>query len=43
MGRGNSYAAQYKRRLLDRGVIEEGYDKSLTFALPGMGEFVANH
>ena len=41
MGRGNSYAAQYKRRLLDQGIIEEGYDKSLSFGLPGMREFVA--
>ena len=43
MGRGNSYAAQYKRRLLEQGVIEEGYDKSVRFALPGMREFVAAH
>ncbi len=41
LGRGNSYAAQYKRRLLDQGVIEEGYDKGLSFALPGMREFIS--
>ena len=43
LGRGSSYAAQYKRRLLDQGVIEENYDKSVRFALPGMREFVAAH
>ena len=41
MGRGNSYAAQYKRRLLDQGIIEESYDKRLSFGLPGMREFVS--
>lgn len=40
---GNSYAAQYKRRLLEQGVIEENYDKSVRFSLPGMREFVAAH
>ena len=43
LGRGNSYAGQYKRRLLEQGVIEEGYDKSVRFSLPGMREFVAAH
>ncbi len=38
--RGNSYAAQYKRRLLDQGVIEEDFDGMLRFAMPGMREFV---
>ena len=41
MGRGNSYAAQYKRRLLDQGIIEESYDKRLSFSLPGMREFIS--
>ena len=40
MGKSNSYAAQYKRRLLEQGVIEEGYAKELDFAIPGLREFV---
>lgn len=43
IGRSNSYTAQYKRRLLEQGVIEENYDKSVRFSLPGMREFVAAH
>ena len=43
IGRSNSYTAQYKRRLLEQGVIEENYDKSVRFSLPGMREFVTAH
>lgn len=40
MGKSNSYAAQYKLRLLDAGVIGEDYNRYLHFELPGMREFV---
>lgn len=42
LDRGNSYAAQYKRRLLDQGVIDENFEGLLRFAMPGMREFVAS-
>lgn len=39
-GKTTSYAAQYKRRLLEQGVIEERIDGSVVFAIPFMREFV---
>jgi hypothetical protein len=41
MGVGNSYAGQYKYRLLEQGLIEEPATGLVDFALPTLREFVA--
>jgi hypothetical protein len=41
LGKTNSYAAQYKARLLGQGVIEETIDGKVKFQLPQMREFLS--
>lgn len=43
MGKTNSYATQYKNRLLGQGVIEESGDGRLSFQMPLMREYVLAH
>lgn len=40
LGKRSSHISTYKRRLLEAGVIEEPYPKTLKFAIPGFREFV---
>lgn len=40
MGKTNSYALQYKNRLMSQGVIEEDFDGSLSFQMPLMESFL---
>ncbi len=40
MGKTNSYALQYKNRLMSQGVIGEDFDGSLSFQMPLMESFL---
>lgn len=40
MGKSNSYAIQYKNRLMGQGVIAEDFDGTLTFQMPLMESFL---
>lgn len=40
LGKTNSYATQYKNRLLEHGLIEQRGPSTLTFALPALREFL---
>lgn len=40
LGKTNSYALQYKNRLMSQGVIEEDFDGVLSFQMPLMEAFL---
>ena len=42
MGKSHSYATQYKKRLLDQGVISQGADGRVTFELPLMRDYLVS-
>lgn len=43
MGVSRNYAAQYRRRLLEQGVIDEPRRGSVAFSMPLLDEYLAQH